>query len=150
MGFYFCHKTHPQLRVISALAQLLHSFWSWVVALHSSSVAYWTPFNLGGSPSGVTSFCLFIQFMEFSWPGYWSGLPFPSSRGPHFVRTLHYDPSVLGGPAQHGSWLHWIMQAPSPWQGCDPWRGIILSISKIKKLNFQYFKYARLKKINRK
>ena len=25
------------------------------------------------------------------------------SSGPHFVRTLHYDPSMLGGPAQYGS-----------------------------------------------
>ena len=25
------------------------------------------------------------------------------SSGPHFVRTLHYDPSILGGPARHGS-----------------------------------------------
>ena len=46
----------------------------------------------------------------------------PSSSGPHFVRTLYYDPSVLGDPAQHGSELHWIMQAPSAWLGCDPWR----------------------------
>ena len=27
----------------------------------------------------------------------------PFSRGPHFVRTLYHDPSVLGGPTQHGS-----------------------------------------------
>ena len=27
----------------------------------------------------------------------------PSSSGPHFVRTLHCDPLVLGGPAWHGS-----------------------------------------------
>ena len=31
----------------------------------------------------------------------WFGIPF--SNGPHFVRTLHHDPSVLGGPTQHGS-----------------------------------------------
>ena len=29
-----------------------------------------------------------------------------SSSGPHFVRTLHSYLSVLGGPAQNGSWLH--------------------------------------------
>lgn len=29
----------------------------------------------------------------------------------------------LGGPAQHGTQRHWVMQAPSPWQGCDPWKG---------------------------
>ena len=47
----------------------------------------------------------------------------PSSSRSDFVRTLHYDPLVLGGPTQHGSQLHRIMQAPSPWQGSDPWRG---------------------------
>ena len=30
----------------------------------------------------------------------------PFSSGPHFVRTLHHDPSVLGGPTQHGSHFH--------------------------------------------
>ena len=25
------------------------------------------------------------------------------SSGSHFVRTLHCDPSILGGPTQHGS-----------------------------------------------
>ena len=30
----------------------------------------------------------------------------PSSSGPRFVRTLHCDPSTLGGPAWHGSQLH--------------------------------------------
>ena len=31
----------------------------------------------------------------------WFAIPF-SSR-PHFVQTFHHDPSVLGGPIQHGS-----------------------------------------------
>ena len=31
----------------------------------------------------------------------WLAIPFSS--GPPFVRTLHHDPSVLGGLAQHGS-----------------------------------------------
>ena len=47
----------------------------------------------------------------------------PSSNGSCFVRTLFYDLSVLGDPAWHGSQLHWVMQAPSPWQGSDTWRG---------------------------
>ena len=41
----------------------------------------------------------------------------PSTRGSCFVRTLHYDPCILGGPTQHDSWLHWVLQAPLPWQG---------------------------------
>ena len=31
----------------------------------------------------------------------WFAIPFSS--GPHFVRTLHHDPSVLGGPSWYGS-----------------------------------------------
>ena len=31
----------------------------------------------------------------------WFAIPFSS--GPHFLRTLHRDPSVLGGSAGHGS-----------------------------------------------
>ena len=34
----------------------------------------------------------------------WFALPFSS--GSHFVRTLHHDPSVLGGPTWHGSKFH--------------------------------------------
>ena len=64
-------------------------------------VAYWTPSNLGDSCFCIISFCLFIQSMGFSWEEYWGGLPFPPSMG-HFVRTLHYDLSTLGGPAQNG------------------------------------------------
>ena len=46
----------------------------------------------------------------------------PSSSGPCFVRTLHYDSSILGDAALHGLSLHWVMQAPLPGQGWDPWR----------------------------
>ena len=42
--------------------------------------------------------------------------------GPRFVRTLHSNPSILGGPAQQSSRLHWVSQAPLPWQERDPWR----------------------------
>ena len=31
----------------------------------------------------------------------WPNIPFSS--GPRFVRTLHHDPSILGGPTRHGS-----------------------------------------------
>ena len=29
------------------------------------------------------------------------------SRGPRVIRTFHFDLSILGGSAQHGSWLYW-------------------------------------------
>ena len=75
--------------------------------LHSSSVAYWAPTDLENSSFSVISFCLFI-LCGFSYYGVlkarilrWFAIPFSS--GPYFVRTLHHDPSVLGGPTQHGS-----------------------------------------------
>ena len=43
--------------------------------LHSSSVVYWAPTNLGSSSFSVLSFCLFLGFSRQE---YWSGLPFPS------------------------------------------------------------------------
>ena len=69
--------------------------------LHWSPVAYWAPTDLGSPSFSVLSFCLFILFTGFSRQEYWGGLPFSS--GPRFVRTFHHDPSVLGGPTQHGS-----------------------------------------------
>ena len=53
-----------------------------VLFLHSSSVAYWAPTNLGSSPFSVISFCLFTLFMGFSRQEYWSGWPFPSPVDP--------------------------------------------------------------------
>ena len=46
--------------------------------LHSSSVAFWGPTDLGSSSFSVLYFCLFILFMGFLRQEYWSGLPFPS------------------------------------------------------------------------
>ena len=34
----------------------------------------------------------------------WFAIPFFSE--PRFVRTLHHDPSILGGPTRHGSQFH--------------------------------------------
>ena len=45
--------------------------------LHSSSVAYWTPTDLGNLSFNFISFCLFILLMGFSREEYWGGLPFP-------------------------------------------------------------------------
>ena len=53
----------------------------------------------GGLSFQCHIFCLFILFMGFLWQEYWSGLPIPS---PVF-RTLHYDPSILGGPGRYDS-----------------------------------------------
>ena len=63
--------------------------------LHSCPIAYWAPTNLGSSSFNVISFCFFILFMGFSRKEY--------SSGPCFVRTLHHEPPVFGGPTWHGS-----------------------------------------------
>ena len=74
-----------------------------VIALHSSWVTYWT-WLAGGwcSSSSVISFCLSCCTWG-SWGKNTRVVCHPSSSGPHFVRTLHYDPSILGGSAWHRS-----------------------------------------------
>ena len=47
----------------------------------------------------------------------WFVIPFSS--GPHFVRTLHHDLSVLGGTTQHGSLLHGVRQGCGPCEQFD-------------------------------
>ena len=79
-----------------------------VIALCSSPVAYWTPFNLGAH-------ILVLHLFAFSYCLWGSWIM--------FFKALHYDPSILGGPAQHGSQLNLVAQAPSPWQGYHLWRG---------------------------
>jgi len=88
------HHSHFGLAV-SFLLELL------VTALHSFPVSYWIPSNLGGSSSGVISFCLFILSILKAKILEWVAVSFSS--GPCFVRTLHCDLSVLGGLAWHGS-----------------------------------------------
>ena len=55
----------------------------------------------GGSYYGVISFCLFILFIHSKNTGV--SCHFLLQFWPSFVRTLYYDPSILGGPAWHGS-----------------------------------------------
>ena len=71
--------------------------------LHSSPVvAHWLPTNLGNSSFSV----LFLPahtvhgFPKARMLKYFA---IPFSSGPRFVRSLHYDPSVLGFPTWHGS-----------------------------------------------
>ena len=70
--------------------------------VHSSPIAYWAPSNLGALLSVSYHFAfrtvhgvLKARILK------WFAIPFSS--GPHFVRTLHHDSSVLGSPTWHGS-----------------------------------------------
>ena len=78
IGFYFHHQRHPSMIEHRFRFGLTASFFLelLVIALCSSPVAYWTPSDLGGSSSGVISFCIFILFMGFSWQEYWNNLQF--------------------------------------------------------------------------
>ena len=53
----------------------------------------------------------------------WFAITFSS--GPLFVRTLHHDLSILGGPTQHSSQFHWVRQVCGP---CDQigWFSVIV------------------------
>ena len=95
------------------------------ISLWSSPVPFWTPDYLGCSISGVTPFWLFDTVHGVLMANILVWIVISYSSGPHFVRKLHFDSSVLGGPARHGSQLHWVNQVPSPWQNCDPWRNIL-------------------------
>ena len=60
--------------------------------------------GLGRSPGGENGYprqysCLENPTDRGAW---WATVPGPSS-GPHFVRILHHDPFILGGPTWHGS-----------------------------------------------
>ena len=65
--------------------------------LHWSPVAYWAPTYLGSPiflPFHTVHGVLKARILK------WFAIP--SSSGPHSVRPLHHDLSVLGGPIQHG------------------------------------------------
>ena len=73
-----------------------------IIVLLSSPVAYWTPSDLGAhfpvSYLFAFSYCYGVLVARIL---AWCAIPFSS--GSCFVRTLHYEPSVLDDPAQHGS-----------------------------------------------
>ena len=112
---YYCSLQHQTLipslvtsplGVVFALAPSLHS--SGVISpLFSSSIlgTYW--------PGEFFQCHIFLPFHTVHGVFKarilkWFATPFSS--GPHFVRTLHHDPSVLGGPTQHGSLFHLVRQ----------------------------------------
>ena len=85
--------------------------------LHSSPVAYWAPTDLG--QEFIFQCHVFLPFHTVHWVLKarilkWFAIPFSS--GPCFVRTLHHDPSISGGPTWHGSWFHRVRQGCGP---CD-------------------------------
>jgi len=106
----FHHQSHPQLGVVFALGTSLILSG---LFLHWFPVACCAPTDLGSSSFSVLSFCLIILFMG-SQGNNTEVFAIPFFSWPHFVRTLHHDPSVLGGPTWHGSQFLCVRQ------GCGP------------------------------
>ena len=109
-GLHFHHQTHPQLSIISALAQLRFFLDLLAIVLHFSPVAYWTPSNLGGSSSGVISFCLFTLLMRSSRQEHWSGLPFPPPGD-------LFDPGIQSVPIRSPALARGFFTTSATWCG---------------------------------
>ena len=93
----YCSLQHQTLLSPTDTSTTGHSFCFGSVSsfflelfLHSSPVAYWAPINLGSH-----IFLSFHAVHVFLMERILKCLAIPSSCGPHFVRTLHYDHSVL-------------------------------------------------------
>ena len=71
--------------------------------LQSSPVTCWSPTDLGSSSFSVIYFCLFNTILGALKARILKSFAISFSSGPHFVRTLHHDLSMLGGPTWHGS-----------------------------------------------
>ena len=98
IGLYFHHQAHLQLGIVFALAPSLHS--GVISPLISSSI-------LGTCQPGEFIFQCPIFFLFHTVNEVlkarilkWFAITFSS--GPLFVRTLHHDLSILGGPTKHG------------------------------------------------
>ena len=107
MGLYFHQQSHPQLGGIFALTPSLHAFWRNI--LFSSSILdtykprkfiFQCPISL---PFQTVHWVLKEKIVK------WFAMTFSS--GPCFVRILHHDLSILGGPTWHSSWFHWVRKA---------------------------------------
>ena len=85
--------------------------------LHSSPVAYWTPYDLGVSCFGVISSLLSIQFIRFSQQVYWGGLPFPPPED-HVLSEL-FAIICLGLPCM--AWLIASLSYTSPFTTTRQW-----------------------------
>ena len=66
---------------------------------------------------GLIFQCHLFVFLYCSWVSHgktleWFAVPFSS--GPHFVRSLFYDPSILDYPAWHGNSAHSFLDLCKP------------------------------------
>ena len=107
-GHHFCFGT--------AASFILKLF---LIVFCSSPVVSWTSSDLGGSSSGVISFCLLIPLMRFSQQEFWSDFPFCPPVD-HFLSQLstmtRLSWLVFQSMAQSFIELH----RPITTKGCNP------------------------------
>ena len=103
-SLYFHHETYPQQSIVSTWPShfILSGAISNCLPLFPSSSMLDT-FWPGGLIIQCHTFLPFHTVYGVLEAGILEWFAIFSSSGPHFVRTLHYDPSILGGPAWHGS-----------------------------------------------
>ena len=111
IGLYFHHQTQNN-RLLFSLWLHLFILFEVISPLFSSSI-------LGTYLPGGFIFQCHILLPFHTVHGVlkarilkWFAIRFSSA--PHFVRTLCYDLSVLGGPTQHGSYFCWVRQYRGP------------------------------------
>ena len=102
IGLYFHHQSHPHLGVAFALTLVssffLESFLHWSPIVYG----YWLTWGVHLSVSYL------FAFSYCSWGSHDKNsevVCHPFSSGPHSVRPLHHDLSILGGPTGHIVWL---------------------------------------------
>ena len=101
--FYFHHQIHLQLSIFSALAQPLHSFWGYCsspLLFPSSMLHTFWPWGLIFQCRVFLSFYTVHEVLAASILGWFA---IPSSSGSCFIRMLHCNPSIFGGPTM--AWL---------------------------------------------
>ena len=91
----FHHQSHPQLGVVFVLAPSLLSFWSQFSTDLQQHIGYLPTWGVHLSVSYILLFhavpgVLKAKILKL--------FAIPFSSGPHFVRTLHHDLSIFGGP----------------------------------------------------
>ena len=84
---------HLQPGIISALAQPLHSFWSYFSTLLQQHIRHLPTWEVHLSLSYLFAFHTVHGFLK---PRILKWFAIPFSSGPRFVRTLCHDPSIVG------------------------------------------------------
>ena len=121
---YFHHQSHPHLGIVS-LWLCLFILSGIISPLFSSGILgiYWP----GSSSFSVISLLfptvhgvLKARILK------WFAIPF--STGPHFVRTLHHDLSILGGPTWHVLQFPWVRQGCGSYDQFDSFSVIVVFI----------------------